>query len=159
MGGELYGGQDPGALGPPRQVDLDAAERVIHRPHVIDLREDGWTIMHPPACHPDLFTCPVNQAAGRNLEEPPPQAPGRYFCEFDPDGVDWGFVIGEPAGDAQGIDWVALVAELRAARETLTFLYERLAQVYERLAQDGYEPAGPLPARIRDALAARREEG
>lgn len=101
------------------RVDLDAAERVINRPHVIDLREDGWTIMHPPACHPDLFACPVNRTAGRALEEPPPLAPGRYFCEHDPDGVDWGLVIGPPADDSEGIDWTALVAELRVAREEI----------------------------------------
>jgi len=97
------------------RVDLGRVERVINRPHVIDLRDDGWTLMHPPACHPDLFACPVNQAATRNLEEPPPQAPGRYYCDFDPDGVDWGFVIGEPATDSEGVDWAGLVAELRAA--------------------------------------------
>jgi hypothetical protein len=94
-------------------VDLDAAERVINRPHIIDLREDGWTIMHPPSCHPDLFACLVNRAAGQDLAEPPPEAPGRYFCDLDGDGF---LAIGEPAGDSQGIDWAALVAELRELR-------------------------------------------
>lgn len=124
-------------------IDLDAAERVINRPHVIDLREDGWTIMHPPACHPDLFACPVNQAATRNLEEPPPQAPGRYFCEFDPDGVDWGFIIQGPADDSDGIDWPSLLAELRAAREVVWLVRAFVT----------YEPDGNYP-RMRDALAA-----
>jgi len=96
------------------RVDLDAAERVINRPHIIELRDDGWTIMHPPACHPDLFACLVNRAAGQDLAEPPPEAPGRYFCELDGDGF---LVIGEPASDSDGIDWAALVAELRVARE------------------------------------------
>jgi hypothetical protein len=32
MGGELYGGQDPIALGPPDRVDLDAVERVWATP-------------------------------------------------------------------------------------------------------------------------------
>jgi hypothetical protein len=101
-------------------VDLDAAERIINRPHIIDLREDGWTIMHPPACHPDLFACLVNRAAGQDLAEPPPEAPGRYFCDLDGDGF---LAIGEPAGDSQGIDWAALVAELRDARAALQHVH------------------------------------
>ncbi|SRR6266545_4985621 len=95
------------------RVDLDAFERVINRPHVIELREDGWTLMHPPACHPDLFGCAVNLAAGRDLVDKPPLVPGRYFCELGGGGF---LVIGGAASDSEGIDWAALVAELRVAR-------------------------------------------
>ncbi len=39
--------------------------------HIVELRESGWTIQHPLACRPDLFACPVNRAAERDLAEPP----------------------------------------------------------------------------------------
>jgi hypothetical protein len=98
-------------------LDLDRVERVINRPHVIDLRPDGWTLMHPPACHPNLFACPVNEAAGAQLDGPPDEIPfGRYFCELD----EWGNVaIGGEADDSEGVDWTALVAEAWAAREVI----------------------------------------
>jgi len=129
-------------------VDLDAAEAELAAPHVIDLREDGFTIRHPMSCRPTLFDCPIWQAARRGLTEPPDE-PGRYTCDLDPDGS---FLLGEAASDDEPVDWAGVVAELRAAREKLAF-------VYEQLAQDGYEPAGPMPARIREALAAKRGEG
>jgi hypothetical protein len=91
-------------------VDLDLAERVINRPHVIDLREDGWSIMHPPACHPRLFDCPVGWAFNGTAD---PGLRGQYECWLTLGDV---FEIGEPVEDAPGIDWAALVAELRAAR-------------------------------------------
>ena len=40
---------------------------------------------------------------------------------------------------------LALIFELRAAREALT-------RTYERLSQDGYDPAGPILSRIREVL-------
>jgi hypothetical protein len=128
-------------------IDLEYAERVINRPHIIDLREDGWTIMHQPACHPDLFACPVNLAAAPAWVEKLPQAPGRYFCQLDEDGR---FVIGEPADDTQGVDWAALVAELRVARHALDLLRPARAQVRQLLDDDGLR--GDLPASIRRAL-------
>jgi hypothetical protein len=33
--------------------------------HVIDLREDGWTIMHPLVCRPNLFDCPLSMVASQ----------------------------------------------------------------------------------------------
>jgi hypothetical protein len=98
-------------------LDLDRVERVINRPHVIDLRDDGWSIMHPPRCHPGLFACPVNRVAGQQLDGPPDEIPfGQYFCELD----EWGnLAIGGEADDSEGVDWSALVAELRAAREVI----------------------------------------
>jgi hypothetical protein len=55
-----------------RFVDPDEA-------HVIDLREDGWTISHPLACRvTGLFECEVNRAAVAQLTEPPPLSPSRY---------------------------------------------------------------------------------
>jgi hypothetical protein len=92
------------------RVDLDAAERIINRPHVIELRTDGWTIMHPPACHPRLFACPVNRAT-EGMDDPGLR--GQYECALNGDDE---FAIGEPIEDAPGIDWAVLVAELRAAR-------------------------------------------
>lgn len=50
--------------------------------HVIDLAADSWTIKHPLSCRPNLFDCPVNQAAERDLTEPPAE-PGRHLCDVD----------------------------------------------------------------------------
>lgn len=66
--------------------------------HVIDLRDDGWTIKHPLTCRPNLFDCPANTAA-RNLAESP-AVPGRYVCDVDDSGQ---LVIGEPAGQGQDL--------------------------------------------------------
>jgi hypothetical protein len=121
------------------RIDLDAAERVIHRPHVIELREDGWTVMHPPACHPDLFACPVNRAATRDLNSAPtPSELGEFFCDLRSGGR---LRIGERAPDSEGIDWSALVAELRAAREVV------------EIARNG-QLTGPSLPYLNDALIA-----
>lgn len=53
--------------------------------HVIDLRDDGWTVKHPLTCRADLFACPVNVAAGRDLTRPPDEL-GQYACSLDDDG-------------------------------------------------------------------------
>jgi hypothetical protein len=50
--------------------------------HIIEFTETGWTIQHPIACRPTLFTCPVNQAAQSNFTGPPP-ALGRYECDVN----------------------------------------------------------------------------
>lgn len=54
--------------------------------HVIDLREDGWTIKHPLSCRPNLFACPVNRAAEVGMCEQPPVPAGRYVCTVGPTG-------------------------------------------------------------------------
>jgi hypothetical protein len=59
--------------------------------HVIEFREDGWTIKHPLACRPNLFDCAVNRAAGRALQEPPAEF-GRFACGLAEDGQ---FVVGD----------------------------------------------------------------
>ncbi|WFE47576.1 DUF6085 family protein [Verrucosispora sp. WMMD1129] len=57
--------------------------------HLIQLREDGWTIQHPLSCRPTLFTCEMNQAATHALTAPPATL-GVFEC-----GADNGrFVIG-----------------------------------------------------------------
>jgi hypothetical protein len=48
--------------------------------HIIDLREDGWTIQHPLACRPNLFACLVNKAAGEDLTGPPVEI-GQFYCD------------------------------------------------------------------------------
>ena len=97
-------------------IDLDHAERVINRPHIVDLRDDGFTLMHPPACHPRLFDCEYNVIARNNFRDPGKR--GHYECALyrGADDDDPVFTIGEPAGDIEGVDWTALVAELRVTR-------------------------------------------
>lgn len=61
--------------------------------HIIDIQADGWTIKHPLACRPELFTCPVHNAAvAREFADVHP-GPGRYGVILDETG--W-IVIGEP---------------------------------------------------------------
>lgn len=57
--------------------DLGAAS--LDAGHVVDLRADGWTIQHPLTCGVDLFACPVNRAAERDLTGPPHEF-GRFEC-------------------------------------------------------------------------------
>jgi Family of unknown function (DUF6085) len=66
--------------------------------HIIELRVDGFTIQHPLACRPNLFDCPVNQAARRDLDSPPGPGPGRYYCDL----ADGWLAIGDPV-DAPGV--------------------------------------------------------
>jgi hypothetical protein len=63
--------------------------------HVIEFRADGWTIMHPLACRPDLFACPVNRVAGVGLTEPP-AALGRYEVSLNDAGDQ--LLIGDRVG-------------------------------------------------------------
>ena len=53
--------------------------------HVVELRNDGWTIKHPLACRPDLFNCPVNRVAEAELVEPP-KGRGRFPVWLDEQG-------------------------------------------------------------------------
>lgn len=39
--------------------------------HLVEFREDGWTLQHPLACRPNLFACPVNRVAEQDLRQPP----------------------------------------------------------------------------------------
>jgi hypothetical protein len=63
--------------------------------HVIEFREDGWTIMHPMSCRPDLFACVTNRVAEGNLRGQPFEAPGRYLCSM----------IGDDLVVGARIDW------------------------------------------------------
>lgn len=68
----------------------DLAAAGLQVGHVVDLRDDGWTVQHPLTCGADLFGCPVNRAAERDLTGPPHEF-GRFKC-----GVEGGeFWIGE----------------------------------------------------------------
>lgn len=49
--------------------------------HIVDLREDGWTIQHPLSCRPNLFDCIYNFAAARVLQIG--GIPGRYQVTVD----------------------------------------------------------------------------
>lgn len=50
--------------------------------HVIDFREDGWTIKHPLRCRPNLFDCPINRECEAQSWLEPPVPPGRYELEL-----------------------------------------------------------------------------
>ncbi|MFE6305012.1 hypothetical protein [Nocardiopsis sp. NPDC057823] len=73
---------------------ISATYTVEREQHIIDLREDGWTIQHEMACRPRLFECAVNRAAERDLAAlaATPRPPGRYECGLDYKG---GFLIRE----------------------------------------------------------------
>ena len=99
-------------------IDLDRVQAIINRPHIVDLRDDGFTLMHPPACHPRLFDCEYNVIARNNFADPGKR--GQYMCALIRGaGGDPRFVLGDPAPDSEGVPWNALVAELRAAREVI----------------------------------------
>lgn len=58
--------------------------------HIIDVRDTGWTLLHPLACRPNLHDCPVNQAAvdaGEQLRAHlSTHGPGRYRCHLEESG-------------------------------------------------------------------------
>jgi hypothetical protein len=92
---DTYARENPHPL-PPAEADKVArAQALIAQAerHVVDLREDGWTVMHPLSCRPNLFDCDVNKAADRDLDKPPAEL-GRFVCGLDGDGQ---FTIGQRA--------------------------------------------------------------
>lgn len=67
--------------------------------HIIQFREDGWTIKHPLTCRiGDLFGCRVNLAA-EDLDGPP-VPPGRY--EASVSDIDGRLQIGDRVDLAEG---------------------------------------------------------
>ena len=96
-------------------LDLDRVQQIINRPHIVDLRDDGFTLMHPPACHPRLFDCEYNVIARNNFRDPGKR--GQYLCALIR-GADGNprFALGDPAPDSEGVPWNALLAELRITR-------------------------------------------
>ncbi len=98
-------------------VDLDAVDRALAAPHVIELHGDGWTIMHPLSCRPNLFDCPINRTAEDQITEPLGGV-GRFEVTLDGDGT---LLIGRPVtGDLRDpIDVAAMAAELRATRTAI----------------------------------------
>jgi hypothetical protein len=54
---------------------MSAAE-TVHPGHVIEVREEGYGLMHPIQCRPHLLDCPVQKACAAMWE--PPAVPGRY---------------------------------------------------------------------------------
>lgn len=73
----------------PVAVPREWIEPVMDR-HVIEFRADGWTIMHPLACRPNLFDCPLNRAAEQRITAPLGEL-GRYAIDL----VDGRLILGE----------------------------------------------------------------
>jgi len=68
--------------------------------HIIQFREDGWTIKHPLSCRlGDLFGCRVNLAA-EDLDGPP-VPPGRYEVAGVSD-IDGRLLIGDRVDQTEG---------------------------------------------------------
>jgi hypothetical protein len=72
-------------LGNPESITVLVVPAQETDQHVIEFRADGWTIQHPLACRPNLFDCPFNRVAERDLEGPPAEL-GRFPCRLDEDG-------------------------------------------------------------------------
>jgi len=49
--------------------------------HVLDLRPDGWTLLHPDDC--DRRGCEVARAAEAGVPRPHPQRLGRHPCRVE----------------------------------------------------------------------------
>lgn len=58
-----------------------------NEPHLIEFREDGWTIQHPVRCRPNLFACRVNRVSAEQVDGPPASGLGVYECDVDDDGT------------------------------------------------------------------------
>lgn len=78
-----------------REPEPELTTTVTADRHVIDLRDDGWTILHPLACRPNLFNCRLSQVA-MTLSEQDTTLRGRFFCWLENTGQ---LVIGSPASE------------------------------------------------------------
>lgn len=86
LGRDLLAGKTPAAADRRHRPSEEATgcpelreliHRLLHRPasllpddqetHVIEFRDDGWTIKHPLACRPALFECRINRLAEQGL--------------------------------------------------------------------------------------------
>ncbi|WP_115790025.1 DUF6085 family protein [Arthrobacter silvisoli] len=68
----------------------DAVDPLRQPGHVIDLRETGYGLQHPPECRPNLLDCELDVFLSK-LDEAP-AAPGQYRVELSD-----GELIMEPA--------------------------------------------------------------
>lgn len=68
---------------------LRAALKAGQVGHIIEFRDNGWTIQHPLSCRPNLFECEVNRAAERDVDGVPPEGVGRYVCGAEEGGRFW----------------------------------------------------------------------
>ena len=76
------------ALMTQQQAQGAATERTRLREdftHVVDFAEQGFGLLHPIRCRPNLLDCPVNQAIN-SLTECPVLVYGRYFVSLDEHG-------------------------------------------------------------------------
>jgi hypothetical protein len=97
-------GDDPDAREVPEPLPPADADKVTRQQlayaqaqqHIVALDADSWTIKHPLSCRPNLFDCPVNKAAERDLTEPPVVV-GRFVCDLDENGR---FAIRQPTREA-----------------------------------------------------------
>lgn len=94
--------------------------------HVADFRPDGYSILHPLSCRPNLHACPVQKAATR-LHEPP--ILGRAVVEVDTLGD---LHVVRPAVDddvEKGPDVNAMITALRAVDAVERVSRELRAQI------------------------------
>ena len=55
--------------------------------HIIELREDGWTIQHPLTCRPNLFDCITNTAGSQHFSALAEKGErGRFYFDLSEDG-------------------------------------------------------------------------
>jgi len=74
--------------------DYDQVEKPYH---VINLREDGFTIQHPLSCRPNLFTCTANTWGRQELSGD--EDYGSYRLDQHEDNPErW--IVGDVIGDA-----------------------------------------------------------
>lgn len=67
---------------------LDAVDAVdpLRKPgHLVEIRDDAWTLQHPPECRPDMLACPLNGAIRRL--DPSSYHDGIWHVELDADGL------------------------------------------------------------------------
>lgn len=65
----------------------------IEPEHVIDLRDDGWTLRHPLICREvDLFGCALGQVITDQMRDGAPDERGRFIVTLSDEGFA---VIGE----------------------------------------------------------------
>ncbi len=61
--------------------------RVLTEPHVVEFREDGWSVAHPATCRRELLDCAVHRMLVQDTRSGMPvEHPGRYVVTLGSEG-------------------------------------------------------------------------
>lgn len=72
------------ALAKAALAAADAVDPLRKPGHLVEIRDDAWTLQHPPECRPNMLACPLNGELRRL--DPSSYAEGIWHVELNADG-------------------------------------------------------------------------